>query len=527
MNPVNQELQNFIEQHLDLPSPPAIAAKILQAVQQEDAALRELARIISADPALTGKMLRIANSGLYALRSPVSSIERAISVLGTNQVKNIALSFVIATDLRQETGEEAFFERFWRRSVTCAVAAELLSKELAAADEDIFVTALLHNIGMLVLLQNDRSRYHLLLQEYDISHADLVKAEQRLYRFDHQQVGCTLLKTWSLPEPIIQPIAFHHTPLRTPGDKRMTTRILHIADQFSAVYCSPESAVQARHIQEQLCEEFQLPEERTRDLLDSVAARSIEILETFEIEPGDLKPYSQMLQEANSELGRLNLSYEQLVIELKEARDKSERLARQLSEANLRLNDLVYTDALTGLYNHRYFQEALATELARGRRHHFPVSLILFDLDHFKRINDTYGHPSGDQLLRFLADNIRKTVRPSDIVARYGGEEFAVILPQTDMTGVRVFAARLRRLVESLCLQIEEQMLQVTISVGGATCDPEQTDLTKDVLIKTADQGLYTSKRNGRNQVTILTTENAPEPEMEMRRCKPRPLTAS
>lgn len=508
---VDQNLQHVIEQQLDLPSPPEIAVKILKAVQHEDSALQELARIISTDPALTGKMLRIANSGLYALRTPVTSIERAMAVLGTHQIKNIALSFIIATDLRRENSVPAFFDRFWQHSVTCAVAAELLTKQLQILNEEIFVTALLHNIGMLVLLQNDQQRYPQLLEEIDISQQALVQAEQRIYRFDHQQVGCALLKNWSLPEPIIQPIAHHHQPLDDPEETPSTARILYFADQLSAVYASRECAFQARLIQEELYEAFGMSAEQSRELLDLVAARSIEILQMFEIEPGDLKPYSQMLQEANSELGRLNLSYEQLVIELKEARDKSDRLAHQLSEANLRLNDLVYRDALTGLYNHRYFQESLGAELARSRRYRFPLSLILFDLDHFKKINDSYGHPSGDKLLRVLADNIQQTVRPSDIVARYGGEEFAVILPQTDIAGVRVFAARLRRLVENIILQIDGQMLQVTVSVGGTTCNPEQTDVTQDLLIRTADRGLYMSKHNGRNQVTILATENAPD----------------
>jgi len=104
-----------------------------------------------------------------------------------------------------------------------------------------------------------------------------------------------------------------------------------------------------------------------------------------------------------------------------------------------RLNSLVYIDALTNLYNHRYFQESLNNELLRAQRYNSVVSLLIFDIDHFKKVNDSYGHPAGDKVLSNIAVTIKNTVRPSDIVARYGGEEFAVILPETDFTGVKTF----------------------------------------------------------------------------------------
>jgi len=123
----NDQIQELIENEITLPSPPAIAVQILNTVQKEEAALSELVNIISADPALTGKMLQIANSGFYALKTEVTSIDRALSVLGTTVIKNIAVSFVIATDLREEKQSGFDFDDYWRRSVTSAVAAKLLT----------------------------------------------------------------------------------------------------------------------------------------------------------------------------------------------------------------------------------------------------------------------------------------------------------------------------------------------------------------------------------------------------------------
>ncbi len=503
------QLQQLIEGEVTLPSPPAIAVQILNTVQNKNADLNKLVQIISADPALTGKMLQIANSGFYPLKSKVTSIDRALSVLGTNIIKNIALSFVIATDLRGENQSGFDFDDYWRRSVTSAVAAELLMQQLELKDDDIFVTALLHDIGMLVIFLNKKDEYSKIFQALDLTGQSLVSVEQEAYNFDHQQVGSILVEKWGLPDRISIPIAHHHDPDSAPEKNRQTARILLFADRLSAIYNEANSAEKVHLLQNDLIEHYSLEQEKIRTLLDDVAARSIEILGTFDIEPGDMKPYSQMLQEANEELGRLNLSYEQLVIELRDAKEKSERLANELKDANSRLNDLVYIDALTGLYNHRYFQECLSNELARAARYKTTVSLILFDIDFFKKVNDTHGHPAGDKVLSHLATTIKQTVRPSDIVARYGGEEFAVILPETDMTGVKVFAARLRRSVEGIVTPCDQQNIRVTISVGGTTFSPEQQEITKDILFKTADQALYMSKKNGRNQVTILQAEMA------------------
>ena len=510
-----ENIENLIQKEVTLPSPPVIAVQILHTVQNDNADLKKLVEIISADPALTVKMLKIANSSFYSLKNDVTSIDRALSVLGTNVIKNIALSFVIATDFRGDKNLETGFDfdDYWRRSVTAAVAAELLANQLQQYDDDIFVTALLHDIGMLVIYLNNRDTYGLIFQEARFSKHSFIELEQQRYGFNHQQVGALLIKEWGLPDKISSPIGHHHHPESAPAEQQNIAKILQFADHLSSIYNDSSSAEKVREFQKLLEKDFKLKSEDIRSLLDEVATKSVEILTTFEIEPGDMKPYSQMLQEANEELGRLNLSYEQLVIELKEARDKSELLSNELKEANDRLNSLVYIDALTDLYNHRYFQESLNNELLRAKRYNSVVSLLLFDIDHFKEVNDNYGHPAGDKVLSNIANTIKNTVRPSDIVARYGGEEFAVILPETDFTGVKVFAARLRRCVEGVTTQAENHQIKVTISVGGTTFYPDKHKCDKNLLFKIADQGLYIAKETGRNRVTILEADNLLSPD--------------
>lgn len=503
-------IENLIEKEVTLPSPPAIAVQILQTVQNDNADLKKLVEIISADPALTVKMLKIANSSFYSLKNDVTSIDRALSVLGTNVIKNIALSFVIATDFRGENEVESGFDfdDYWRRSVTAAVAAELLANRLNQHDDDIFVTALLHDIGMLIIFLNDRETYGQIFRVARFSEFSFIELEQQKYNFNHQQVGALLIKKWGLPDKISIPIGHHHHPEEAPEEQQKTAKVLQFSDRLSSIYNDPNSGEKVRELQELLEKDFQLEATDIRSLLDEVATKSVEILTMFEIEPGAMKPYSQMLQEANEELGRLNLSYEQLVIELKEAKDKSEQLSSELKVANNRLNSLVYIDALTDLYNHRYFHESLNNELLRAQRYNSVISLIIFDIDHFKKVNDSYGHPAGDKVLSNIATTIKNTVRPSDIVARYGGEEFAVILPETDFTGVKVFAARLRRCVEGVTTQAGNHQIKVTISVGGTTFYPDKHICDKNLLFKIADQALYMAKETGRNRITILAADD-------------------
>lgn len=501
---IDQDIQDLINHQFNLPSPPAIAVKILNTVQKEDFSLDDLEIIISADAALTGKLLRIANSAFYALPHKVSNISRALSVLGTNIIKNIALSFVIANDLSGPTTASFDFDYFWRRSVTCAVAAKLIANELGEDNDDLFVTALLQDLGVLLLYLNKGEEYSQLLRECLMNGGlGLTPLEQEKYRFDHQQLGYALLEEWGLPQSITLPIRYHHAPESGPENVRQVTSILTAANILSTIYNGTKTAENFRLLQQKMEEFFSFDEEKTLAVLDEVAAQSIAILEIFELDNSEIKPYSELLQEANEELGKLNLSYEQLVLELKESKERSERFAVELRAANARLEELAFRDGLTGLYNHRYFQEIFDKEIARATRYKHSIGLVLFDIDYFKKVNDRLGHPGGDLVLINIAKVISTTVRPSDVVARYGGEEFAVILPETDYSGLETFAERLRQCVESITTTVNSTPTSVTISCGGTLFNHE-TPMTKQQLIDNADQGLYESKRGGRNRVTII-----------------------
>lgn len=162
------------------------------------------------------------------------------------------------------------------------------------------------------------------------------------------------------------------------------------------------------------------------------------------------------------------------------------------------------TDALTGIHNRRSILELLDKEIARTRRHGPPLSVVILDLDHFKSINDTWGHPTGDHVLQVAAALLQQTIRQCDAVGRYGGEEFLILLPDTTLEGARVLADRCRqRLAEELVTAENSENFRVTGSFGLA-CNEQCLELSAAVMIKAADEALYRAKHGGRNRVEAV-----------------------
>ena len=164
-----------------------------------------------------------------------------------------------------------------------------------------------------------------------------------------------------------------------------------------------------------------------------------------------------------------------------------------------KMEELAITDGLTGLFNHRYFQEAFLRELERAERQNQKLTLLIMDIDHFKGFNDSFGHPAGDFILKSLAQLLKKNARKIDVLARYGGEEFATLLPGIDKKNARKTAERWRRNVQRATFKSGGQSFAITLSIGFVTF-PEDGQ-GKIELIEKADRGLYDAKENGRNQV--------------------------
>jgi len=241
---------------------------------------------------------------------------------------------------------------------------------------------------------------------------------------------------------------------------------------------------------------------RTIPIILLTACRDVESkVEAFRVGADDyvIKPFA--VEELNARIDTI-LSKRECLVGL-------ESQVEDLESSNHQLEQLLMVDEKTGLYNFREFQRRLREEWQRAERYSVPLSVVFFDLDHFKRVNDTLGHQAGDRVLKEFAMLATGGARANDIAARYGGEEFAIILPHTDGIMATRVAERIRRAVQEFVFDEAESPIRITVSAGVATLTSKREVATVDDLVRAADAALYEAKDQGRNRVIVAHPDRA------------------
>jgi diguanylate cyclase (GGDEF)-like protein len=205
--------------------------------------------------------------------------------------------------------------------------------------------------------------------------------------------------------------------------------------------------------------------------------------------------------EGQSEVSYLTQVFNHMVASLRQGREELSTANEALTKTNEELQQLSITDGLTGLYNRKHIMELFEQELVRARRYHQKLTILMLDIDHFKTINDTYGHQTGDAVLHRLAKSLRELIRDCDHIGRYGGEEFLIILPESDKLDGAKAAERIRHQVSTFDIDAGMDNLPITISVGVSGYPADGQDI--NTLLSYADEALYKSKTDGRDKVTI------------------------
>jgi diguanylate cyclase (GGDEF)-like protein len=239
------------------------------------------------------------------------------------------------------------------------------------------------------------------------------------------------------------------------------------------------------------------------------------IQHTIEISEGDMEAEDIDLGKRQDEIGILakhfNIMHHTIKRQIAELNAHREMLeqevqerTKELEEANKKLDLISRTDELTGLPNRRDMLRTIDNEIQRVTRTRKPFCFIFIDIDHFKNVNDTYGHACGDEVLKHVAATIRNLLRKYDVLARYGGEEFLTLLPETDLEGAKIAAERFRKTIEDTTVIFGKLSIKVTITLGVSQYDHA---LGADRSIQMADRALYEGKENGRNRVIIWEPE--------------------
>jgi len=249
--------------------------------------------------------------------------------------------------------------------------------------------------------------------------------------------------------------------------------------------------------------------EKKLTITDSASAdadRSFVLTKTTSVQFDDvLKARQRNLISEIAGLVRFADERDARVRELEERLSNLERTNVDLLLRNSALSEISARDALTGLYNRWYVMEKIDSEMNRSLRHGCPVSLIMLDIDHFKRVNDSFGHSAGDRVLRSVGQVLRESCRVYDVPGRYGGEEFCVVLPETKVGNTSVVAERIRERLAASRFEVGADSVAVTASLGIAGIDSVEAEgaLSPSALIDRADQALYAAKHHGRNRVEM------------------------
>lgn len=498
----------------DLPTLPTVAAKLLTLMSLEDTSLAEIAELVAQDAALSVRIIRVANSSFYGFAKQISSVQQAVSLLGSNAIRSLVLSFSLMS-LKASRKSRFDYTRFWECSLAGAAAAKAISRQVPDTDQgEIFTAGLLQNIGQLIFAATIPDAYEQFLGYAGNGQEgpDLERQEQEILGITHSIAGSEVARRWDLPDFLVQVIRYHHSPSEYAdrhGQLADAIKVVYLADLLARVFysTSPDKA------HSQFCRDANellgLDEPTIDAILLEVVGEIDAAAEYFGLKIPPTKSVMEILQEANVNLSLLNLTYEELNRKLKENKIALEKLAAELAHKNHLLEVQLHRDYLTEVANHRHFQTILEQELNRASRDGGTLSLLMIDIDWFKKVNDTYGHLAGDFVLKEFCVITGKNIRGYDLLARYGGEEFAVILPGATQENALCAAEKIRKRAEEHLFKDNQHSIRITVSIGVASVRPAAECVSQFEFISRADEALYQAKGNGRNRVACYDSAYA------------------
>jgi diguanylate cyclase (GGDEF)-like protein len=470
-----------------------VAARIVQEALREDVELTALSKLAETDPGFASRVVASVNSGTFGISRKVTDVKQASSMLGVRGLRNLALSLVVSDMVPTGADGNVLLANSLRR----AVAAKALAEAMKTPKVDEFFTAgLFLDVG---LLQTARDDLHASAEIARMPSAHRVTCERAYGRQEHPSMGAEFVQKLGLGNELAEAVAHHHEPKPATS---MVARITWAAERVAGAF---EGGDVLRTKQDALtaCRAIGLTESQALDVFDRIPTLVSETAAAFDRQVGEQDNLDALVANANVRLVEMNGNYERILQRLEQLLVEKDALASQLQRANAELASVAATDPLTGLPNRRAFEEALKRDLSRTERTGTSMALLILDIDFFKKVNDTYGHGTGDVVIKKVAEVLSRALRTGDIPARIGGEEFVAILPGSDASGGNIVAERIRNLIAAAKVPGPSGELSVTASFGVAAVTGSACRGAETTLLERADAALYEAKRSGRNRVVL------------------------
>lgn len=501
----NPELITLLERCRDLPTPPGVAEQIISLSSNANSDIAVLTDIVSLDPALTVKMLRMANTPIYAQQGKVDCLKQAVMLFGWNGTLNLALSFSLVSNITPSTGDGLDYDFFWKRSIASAVACRHLGKVMGvnSRKEDLFLPGLLQDIGMLALDKAIPELY-IGIRNQQHQHKNIKKLELEKLGIDHAHVGAWLLGRWNLPKRIIDLVAISHQEEKHLGNgsESLSENCIEVSDVIADCICSDEDQRDYQYTANICNKVLGLDKASFLENLEEITSEMQETAEIFEVNVGDPKLLNCIAEQAK----------ELLLLRSMETLKSAEELHQAAEILEVKAKKLEYSakmDALTDIYNRGHLEVCLGTEFEMSKKSGWPLTVIMVDLDHFKKVNDSYGHDCGDKVLKYAVGLLKTCIRDTDLLFRYGGEEFMLMLPNTGLEGARSLSERIIKSFNDNKFEYKQDLtISITASAGIAIQGEGMDFKNSSDLINTADQCLFKAKQCGRNQYKIYEHQN-------------------
>lgn len=506
-----------------LPTLPGVAAKLLELIKDPETEMRQVVEVISSDPAISAKMLKAANSSFFGLSSEVRTIDRAVPLLGTTVATSLALSFSLTDEAMSRGLAADHYQAYWRLSIVQACAAEVLALRYQPAQAgEYFLCGLLLDLGRLAMLKTIPREYLGFLSNPANQLKPLAESERAEFGFCHVEIGSKLMEHWKLPSTLVEASRLHHASAEElaaqhDSPQKQIFSCMAVAATTGDYFCTALRGEALERLRTLTTREWNMSDDELDGFLRNVDERVKLAGDLFKVDMSQLGSPSDLMLEANEQLAQLTMREHLANTQATVRRETVEAEMRILESKNVELQEQALHDPLTKLYNRRFFDETFSKEMFRCMRTASPVGIIFGDVDHFKKLNDTYGHQAGDEVLKRVADLFRETGRNSDTIARFGGEEFVILVSQPTEKGLEKFAERIRDRIANENFSYNGVTMRVTISLGAVLMVPgRQTQDGQKDLIAAADACLYESKQNGRNRVTSRSLIAASERQLLM-----------
>lgn len=482
-----------------LPTLPAVALRVVELSQQRNVATRELADLLSHDPALCAKVLKTVNSSLYGLRQPCSSINQAVVMLGLPAVKSLALGFSLVGAIRDASGQRLDMAMFWRRSLYAAIAAKGVATSVGLRHaEECFIAGLLQDIGVLALHLALGDSYDRIIAPAGNDHRLVARLELAAFATQHPEVGARLLSRWKLPAALVMPVRYHERPTAAPQEHAETCRAVALGNVAADLMTTGDGGPMFGRFCRDAEQWFGLTTDSCQEVLGRLSEQVRDAARLLQVPTGTLADSEEIVAGARRQLAALDL-----------LADDTTRGA-----VSLGLSESEFVDDLTGIANQRRLDQAMIAAVEQSAAGGVPMALAVCDIDDLDRVRSEFGIDAHDTILIAMAGRLGRALSAATaLVCREEGGRFAIVMPRTD----RATALRIVRQAQDAVSREAVNMiaapkgtprsLPVSMSVGLVALESESVrELESPAEIsRLARQAALTARATGQNAMSVYT----------------------